>query len=278
MIDPPHQSAASKRQRSVPKSVSLAACIYAHLEEGGAPLRVPVSLAEVAHKCLCKRYGLSPDFVSVSLARIASSLQRHIRTVERYGQPVIDVRFEDIPDGTTGSCTIGVVVTSCGADEEGRVISNCFDTSGPLARLRALRRLSASQFETAVASLMERMGCRDIVVTGETGDAGIDLTARWPLQSTPAMNPLLMEAGLDSIAVLVQAKRYRLQRVSREEAQAFLTAMREELRARAPDRLELPPVIGVIATSSDFTSGARGLCAREGVLCIPGSLIARLTL
>lgn len=257
-------------------AASLAACLYAFMEEGYVPLRTTVPLAEIAHDCLCNHHGLSPDFVSGALPQIATSLRRHIRNASRTGDPIITVRFEDTRSRSSAGWTLGVAVTT---RQEGRAAprhSRYADHAAPLEHLRSLRRLTSAGFEEVMLGLLDKLGCRDVVVTGRSGDGGIDLMARWPLQCDAAAHPLLVEAGLEALMVFVQAKRYRWRRVSKEEVQAFLTAMRQGLRAMSPGRLELPPAVGVIATSSEFTSGARTLCTMEGVVCIPGTLVARL--
>ena len=260
------------------RSPSLAAHVYAYLEEGHLPLHEPVPFADAVYACLCGNHGMPQDLVALELPRIERALSRRLRQEQRAAGAsgdAIHIRFEDMWTGIRSGRTLGVVV-SPGIMWSRLTASDAGDPAPATPKLlRALRELSPSEFEGAMCRVLEALGCVEITITGRSGDMGIDLMARWPLRCAPFVHSLLSRSGVEAISVVVQAKRYRVRRVGREEVQAFLTAIRQRMRQLARGRLELPPAIGMIVTSSCFSSGARQLAESEGVLALPGKLLAQ---
>ena len=268
----------SRAVGGLPRSLSLAAHVYAYLEEGHLPLHEPVPFADAVYACLCGKHGLPQDLVALELPRIERALNRRLRQEQRAAGAsgdAIHIRFEDMWTGLRSGRTLGVVV-SPGIIWSRPTASDDGEPAPATPKLlRALRELSPSEFEGAMRRVLEALGCVAITITGRSGDMGIDLMARWPLRCAPFVHPLLARSGVEAISVVVQAKRYRVRRVGREEVQSFLTAIRQRMRQLAPTRLELPPAIGMIATSSRFSSGALELAESEGVLALPGQLLAQ---
>jgi restriction system protein len=98
--------------------------------------------------------------------------------------------------------------------------------------LRSLRELSPRQFEEFIRDLLEAMGMTDVVVTGRSGDGGVDLRAKHAIG--PGVN----------VRVLVQCKRYGPETtVGPEKVRELAGTMHAEH--------------SILITTGFFTSGAR---------------------
>ncbi len=89
--------------------------------------------------------------------------------------------------------------------------------------------MEPSQFETLVAELLENLGYENVVVTGRSGDKGIDVTARLTL------------GGITSVKTVVQVKRYK---VGNNISGSVIAQLRGS--AEVDQR-------GLVITTSDFT-------------------------
>jgi hypothetical protein len=107
--------------------------------------------------------------------------------------------------------------------------------------------LTPQEFEVLMAGLLAAEGFSDVLVTGQSGDGGVDITARC---SRPFMRG----------RCVVQCKRYDTRRrVPPSDVRAFHGV----IAAR-------PAVRGVFVTASSFTRGAKAFAESVGMDCIGG--------
>ncbi len=108
--------------------------------------------------------------------------------------------------------------------------------------------VSGVDFEQWTARLLRRSGCVDVHVVGGAGDAGADVVARAP----------------DGSRVVVQCKRYSRRNVGTKAVQLFA----------GTDRLYHNADISLIVTTSGFTSDARKVAARVGIILVDRTILA----
>jgi len=102
--------------------------------------------------------------------------------------------------------------------------------------LQELISLSPSQFERAMATLLEDLGYRHVRVTGGSGDLARDIACEGP----------------NGESIMIQCKKYRDKNVSSPEIQKFIGMMITEYKAEK----------GIFITTSDFTEPARKLAKK----------------
>ena len=114
--------------------------------------------------------------------------------------------------------------------------------------LEELRALSPSEFERAIATLLEDLGYRKVRITGGIGDLSRDLAC----EDTKGHN------------IMVQCKRYISRKVSSSEMQKFIGMMITEYMA---DK-------GIYITTSSFTEPARKLARKRNIELWDGEKLA----
>jgi restriction endonuclease Mrr len=109
--------------------------------------------------------------------------------------------------------------------------------------------MTGPEFELLVGRLLERDGCQDVRVSGGAGDRGADLTAISPYGHR----------------VVVQCKRYGARHpVGDPEIQRFLGTVYHEHRAE----------VALFVTTSHYTTSARELGTRRGIVLVDGGRLA----
>lgn len=108
--------------------------------------------------------------------------------------------------------------------------------------------MSGAEFEQWTARLLRRSGCIDVRVVGGAGDAGADVLATAPNGSL----------------VVVQCKRYGRTKVGTKAVQLFA----------GTNRLYHGADISLIVTTSAFTSDARKVAARVGIILVDRVILA----
>ncbi|PRY36786.1 restriction endonuclease [Umezawaea tangerina] len=103
-------------------------------------------------------------------------------------------------------------------------------------------------FERWTARLLRRSGCVDVRVVGGAGDAGADVLAATP----------------DGRRIVVQCKRYGEKNVGTGAVQMFA----------GTDRLYHGSDISLIVTTSGFTSDARRVAAKVGIVLVDRPVLA----
>ena len=116
--------------------------------------------------------------------------------------------------------------------------------------LNELLTLSPSQFERAMATLLEDLGYRKVRLTGGAGDLSRDIACEDAMGNS----------------VMVQCKRYTNRKVSSPEMQKFIGMMITEYKAGR----------GIYITTSDFTEPAKKLAQRHNVELWNGEKLANL--
>jgi HJR/Mrr/RecB family endonuclease len=113
--------------------------------------------------------------------------------------------------------------------------------------------LTPKEFEELMAVLLEAEGFTDVMVTGQSGDGGIDITAHCD-------RPFIQGR------YVVQCKRYDARkRVPPSDVRAFHGVIAAN-----------PAVRGVFVTTSSFTKGARKFAENVGMPCIDGTQLVTL--
>jgi len=123
------------------------------------------------------------------------------------------------------------------------------------ALLDHLRALTPDQFQHVIRLLLDALGYEDVVVTGQTGDRGIDVKA------------VLRYRGVASVPTFVQAKRW-------SEGNHVGGAAVGRLRGSLPVDAH-----GIVITTSDFTKQARAEASESGlkpIALIDGSTLVEL--
>ena len=108
--------------------------------------------------------------------------------------------------------------------------------------------MTASEFEHAVATMLQKNGYHDVQHVGGAGDLGVDVVCR----------------DQDGRKVVVQCKRYNPSyKIRSKDIQTFIGMMTVHHRA---DR-------GIFVTTSSFTEEARSLADEHNVRTIEGTAL-----
>jgi hypothetical protein len=184
------------------------------LREAGVPLSPSEIVERALDQGLIETEGETPD--ATMGAQLYVELRRNPKTLFR---KVSRGKFtlRDVgPSATSAELTI---------DEQNQRVRESLRSK--------LLTMDPAQFEVLVAELLEKLGYENVTVTGQSGDKGIDVTAK------------LTMGGITSVKTVVQVKRYKL---GNNINGGIITQLRGS--AQVDQR-------GLVITTSDFT--------REGI-------------
>lgn len=148
-----------------------------------------------------------------------------------------------------------------------------------------VRTLDFNQFEVFGSRVLHELGCHIARVTPHAGDQGIDffgkLTVGTLLKADPAILKLMHET---QVIVLGQAKHYPNKTIGPSTVRELVGAMSlSRTSTFSSDALDLfdevdirpfSPVMAILFSTGDFTSGARHLAKRAGLIVFSGWQLA----
>lgn len=145
---------------------------------------------------------------------------------------------------------------------------------------------------------MTEIRCTGVAVTQQSQDRGVDFMGRLPVSAqnniaTPGITPFVRLAGAVSFVIYGQAKRYQQgNNVDADTVHNLAGSWRDLRNAFANDELNsaqrmafqragyraADPALLVVATTSEFTKGARNRAQSLGVVLLDGEQLAQLIL
>lgn len=256
--------------------------IVANLEQvlglTGAPRRIKAIIEEqliIAFNYLPPEAAELADRRAVSVTRmIAERQQASLDSGTIYTLALVGTSL----DAVAGSC--------CPLPSDGPEIvrlKNQRIVAGEI--LQAMRDLDFNQFETFGARVLKELGTTNTQVTRQSNDQGIDFYGELSLGSfTTVPAPFLKLAHDVRFALVGQAKHYPTRSLGPDIVRELVGAMtlaRTKTFSRqglnALDKIALKPfspVLALLFTTGDFTSGASHLALEAGIIARNGMQLA----